>query len=282
MAYDDIGGQVTGMLEGRDGAAVSGDNVTQAKNDASSIRSVAKDGLPPQDEQNLVKEILDKIKDWKKHHKQAFKKMRKDVRFAANKHGAQWNGTKNAPMKELYVAQITFRHIQGRTSVLYAKNPSVKAKRRKRLDYKIWDGTQEQLDHAKQAIDAANGIQPPAPPPSPEMIKVQGELKLADALNAAKIALLNAQTQLAQAQAGVKAEAIQAKTAQDQTEHALEIEATRLSTIQDLQHTEETHQTGLAIDRSAAAQDQKIKDEKAAQDAKLKAAQARKPAKKEA
>lgn len=276
MSYDDIGDQVTGMLEGRD--AASGDTVTQAKNDASTIRSVARDGLPPQAEQDLVKEILGKIKDWKKHHKHAFKKMKEDVRFASNKHGAQWNGTKNAPMKELYVAQITFSHIQSRTGVLYAKNPRVKAQRRKRLDHKFWDGTQQQLDQAKQAMDAANGIPPPAPPPSPEMIKVQGELKLADALNAAKIALLNAQTQLAQAQAGVQMQAQQAKSAADQTEHALDIEATRLSAIQGLQHTEENHQTGLAIDRSAHAQDMRITADKAAQDAQLKAAQARKPA----
>lgn len=277
MAYDDIGGQVTGILEGRD-ANSSGDTVTNAKDNASTIRSVSKDGLPPQAEQDLVKEILGKIKDWKRHHKQAFKKMKEDVRFASNKHGAQWNGTKNAPMKELYVAQITFRHIQSRTGVLYAKNPRVKAQRRKRLDHKIWDGTQQQLDHAKQAIDAANGVPPPGPPPNPEMIKVQGELKLAAALNDAKIALINAQIQLAQAQAGVKAEAVQAKTAADQTEHALEIEATHLSAVQELQHTEEAHQTDMAVARSSHAQDMKIAADKAAQDAKLKAAQARKPA----
>lgn len=272
----DIGAQATSIMETRD--ASTADEPVNAKDDASTVRSIARDGQPPPEEAALVKEILKKIEVWKKHHENAFKKMKEDVRFAANKNGAQWNGKKALPMNDEYVANLIFSHIKNRTGVLYAKNPRVKAQRRKRLDFKVWDGTQQQLAQAKQAIDAANGVPPPQPPPNPAMIKVQGELKLAEAKNAAEIALINAQIQLAQAQAGIKAQAQQAASAADQTEHALEIEATRLSAIQEMRQTEEAHQADLAIKGSGHAQDMKIKAGKAAQDAKLKAAQARKPA----
>ena len=174
----DIGAEAVGMMTQRDQAAAD------PSQQPSLMRSVAKDGQPEQSEANLVKEILRNIADWEKHHKDAFDRMKHDVRFAANKHGAQWGGSKASPSKDEYVANITFRHIQGRTGVLYAKNPRVKSRRKKRLDFKIWDGTQELLTMAEQALaavkksqagptvqpDPATGapvVAPPPPPPSP-------------------------------------------------------------------------------------------------------------------
>jgi hypothetical protein len=182
----DIGAQATSLMETRDAASqpTEGDPA-----EGSTIRSVAKDGQPPQSEQNLVKEILKKIDEWNKHHEKVFDKMKEDVRFAANKNGAQWYGTKASPSTEEYVANITFRHIQGRTGVLYAKNPRVKAKRRKRIDYKVWDGTKQQLQQAMQAMEVASkaasgqpSVQPgpdgkpmvTPPPPMPNPVDIQG------------------------------------------------------------------------------------------------------------
>lgn len=291
----DIGAEATSMLDARDDAATALDTPAGSKDD-SSVKSIARDGLPPTEEKALVDEILKKIKEWKKHHEDAFKAMREDVRFAANKYGAQWNGKKISPVNDEYVANITFRHIQSRTGVLYAKNPQVKAKRRKRLDYKVWDGTEKQIAQAKQAIDAANGIQPPGPPPDPAMVKAQAQIKFEEAKTAAQIALLNAQTQLAQTQAGIKQQEAQAKAAADQTEHALQIETARLSSIQEMKQTQEKHQNDIAIAQQGAAtankialekhnhemqvardmhsQDLKISADKADQDAELKEAQA--------
>jgi hypothetical protein len=189
LIMSDIGMQAVGLMETRDASSeqpTSGDPA-----EGSTIRSVAKDGQPPQAEANLVKEILKKIEDWKEHHKEVFRKMQEDVRFAANKHGSQWSGTKANPDNESYVANITFRHIQGRTGVLYAKNPRVKAKRRKRIDYKVWDGTKQQIQQAMQAVDIAKkamsgqpsvapgpGGQPivTPPPPMPNPVDVQGAM----------------------------------------------------------------------------------------------------------
>jgi hypothetical protein len=161
---DDIGAETTTLLTQR--------AATEAPRE---MRSEETDGKPDASTMALVKETIDKIKKWEKHHRSDFERMQADVKFARNKHGEQWGGTKAAPRDE-YVAQITHRHIQSRTGVLYAKNPRVKARRKKRLDFKVWDGTQAMLQQAMmamqeaaamdaqaQAAAAATGL-PPAPP----------------------------------------------------------------------------------------------------------------------
>lgn len=175
----DIGAETTTLLENRDAAQTS------------IMRSVERDGQPEQSEANLVKDIVNKIKTWEKHWEKVFDQMKADVRFASNKNGAQWGGTKAAPAIDEYVANITFRHIQGRTGLLYAKNPRVKAGRRKRIDHKIWDGTAQQIKQAMAALAAAQqavsgqptvvpGATPGAPPtvapppPMPPLIDVAG------------------------------------------------------------------------------------------------------------
>lgn len=140
----DIGAQATGLLTERNAAA-----------DPSAMRSIERDGEPSAPDAALVKEILAKIEVWKKHHEKAFERMRRDVRFATDKHGAQWDGTNASPDTNSYVANITHRHIQMRTGVLYAKNPRVKAGRRKRLDAVLWDGTPEMLNQAMQVMQQA-------------------------------------------------------------------------------------------------------------------------------
>lgn len=119
------------------------------------IRSVAKDGPPDAATTALVNETIAKVKAWEKHHEKAFDRMKGDVRFATNKFGAQWGGKKDAPDTDSYVANITLNHVQSRTGVLYAKNPRVKAGRRKRLDAVLWDGTPEMLQQAMEIVQMA-------------------------------------------------------------------------------------------------------------------------------
>lgn len=123
----------------------------------------------------LVKRLVADVKRWKKHHEQSFKNMRKWTKFAANLKNEQWDGD-----PEKYVANITHRHIQQKVASLYAKNPRVRAKRKERMDFVVWDGSQESLQAAinthqmmlaaEQA--AAMGVPPPMPgagpmPPGP-------------------------------------------------------------------------------------------------------------------
>ena len=59
--------------------------------------------------------------------------------------------------KENYVANILHRHVHQRTAALYAKNPKCQATRRKRLDYKFWDGDEKTLAEAYKNARCCNG-----------------------------------------------------------------------------------------------------------------------------
>jgi len=84
----------------------------------------------------------------KKKWDYAFKRMRKDMEFAR---GKQWpNQAKEDD--ERYVANITQRHIAQRVAALYAKNPTAVAKRRKTLDFQIWDGDPDKVMMAREML----------------------------------------------------------------------------------------------------------------------------------
>lgn len=78
---------------------------------------------------------LDKIVKAKEFHKQAFSRMREDMKFVS---GAQWNGVVD---ENRYTANITQRHVQQKVAVLYARNPRAICRRRKRINNTVWDGT---------------------------------------------------------------------------------------------------------------------------------------------
>lgn len=109
---------------------------------------------PTEQRKALVKSICDMVKQGKSHWDKTFRQMEKDQKFAA---GAQWPEEKaievfNDEKDDLYVANITIRHIQQRVAALYAKNPKAVAKRRPRLLATVWDGTMESLAQAQQVI----------------------------------------------------------------------------------------------------------------------------------
>ncbi len=81
----------------------------------------------------LCKEWQDKIIRAKKHWERVFVHMREDMDFFM---GNQW---KHGNTDDKYVANIVQRHVQQRVSSLYAKNPKAVAKRRKTIDFTMWD-----------------------------------------------------------------------------------------------------------------------------------------------
>lgn len=127
--------------------------------------------------------------------KVAFQQMRKDMRMAR---GDQWGDAANRynamPPVDIfsddpgdrYVANVVLRHVQQRTATIYGKNPTFVARRNKRLNSVIWDGTLDQLTAAQQtmasaqqamsgmpSVDPATGMpMPPPPPPPPEQMMV--------------------------------------------------------------------------------------------------------------
>lgn len=123
----------------------------------------------------LVKELVDWAKDVKSFRQRRFDKMRADMAFV--RPGNQWKGRGNtSPDDQPYEANLVQRHIAQRVAALYAKNPKVIAKRRKRMDFTVWDGNQKSLQDALQRAqgqppnpgDPMKGIPPtPAVPPHP-------------------------------------------------------------------------------------------------------------------
>lgn len=140
----------------------------------------------PEAEKNLVSELCKWATKTKGLRAKTYAKMRRDMKFV--RPGRQW--ANNRGMNEAtdtdasmysarYEANITQRHLQQRVAALYAKNPKIVAKRRKRMDFTLWDGDQKPLLEAIARAsgnpgnpgDPMKGVPPtpPVPPmPTPE------------------------------------------------------------------------------------------------------------------
>ena len=104
---------------------------------------------------NLVKKWADRVLADKKHFEDKFKRVREDMRFA---YGIQWDGAKDTDNDGRYTANIVLRHANQKVAALYAKNPKAIARRRKRLEYGVWDGNTATLEMAMmQAQNAMMG-----------------------------------------------------------------------------------------------------------------------------
>lgn len=118
---------------------------------------------PDQNDAALIKQFERWIAASKKKDAQAFKRMREDMDFAFKfGTGAQWPG--QSENDDRYVANLVQRHIQMRVSALYAKHPTVVARKRKRMEYLVWDGEAESAVNAQLALQVAmeGGMNPPA------------------------------------------------------------------------------------------------------------------------
>jgi len=91
-----------------------------------------------------VKLWTQRILDAERHWDNDFKRMRRDMDFMA---GFQWAGQKEMD-EDRYVANMTLRTVNQKVSALYARDPKAISRRRKRLDYQIWDGKIESLQQA--------------------------------------------------------------------------------------------------------------------------------------
>lgn len=91
-----------------------------------------------------VKSWLGKINRAKKRWKPDFERMRRNMEFAT---GLQWDNQQSIS-DDRYVANSTLKMVNQKVASLYAKNPTMQATRRKRLDYQIWDGQMESLQEA--------------------------------------------------------------------------------------------------------------------------------------
>jgi len=111
----------------------------------------ADETTPPPARQMLVKDILDKVKTARaKYERTDFKRMKEDQDFL------RFGGMKAWFQAEQYTANIIQKHVKQKVSTLYARNPTAIAKRKERMEYAIWDGSQESLFQAIQTIALFN------------------------------------------------------------------------------------------------------------------------------
>lgn len=114
---------------------------------------------------------------WNHWAKEAFEPMKLDMEYAY-----QGCDPKKWSSQDDYTVPIIARHINQSVASLYAKNPKAVAKRKPRLEYKLWDGKAESLQMAQQSVQAARGpqmdpqtgaVMPPAPMDPNAMALVQ-------------------------------------------------------------------------------------------------------------
>src|SRR3546814_4004766 len=77
---------------------------------------------------------------------------------------SDWSSDVCSSELERYLANLVQLHINQTVAALYAKNPKAVARRKPRMEFRIWDGKPESLMAAMQALQeaAVTGI-PPAP-----------------------------------------------------------------------------------------------------------------------
>jgi hypothetical protein len=104
----------------------------------------------------LVKKILSRIGDDKRHHSEAFKRMRRDMFIAMHGRESTW-------AEGNYTANLSGRHVKQKTAALYAKNPKAIARRRETLDFAVWDENPDSLMMAFQTMQMAQQMMQAAP-----------------------------------------------------------------------------------------------------------------------
>ena len=120
--------------------------------------------LPPADpadnrlEVETVKRWTSIIKKAKTYFDEDFKRMRSNMDFAA---GLQYEG-QDKMEEDRYIANFITHQTNQKTATLYAKNPKAEWKKRKRLEYQLWDGKVESLWAAAVELQRA-AMEGPSP-----------------------------------------------------------------------------------------------------------------------
>ena len=90
---------------------------------------------------NAVKATISRVKKAKSKWADDFKRIRENMDFAA---GIQWSGQKRLRYDK-YIANLTLKNVNQKVASLYARNPMAEDRRRKRLDFQLYDGHVESL-----------------------------------------------------------------------------------------------------------------------------------------
>lgn len=142
--YEDIANTTTDASQNGEGALPT---------DQSGIRREVGDVDP--DRKALLKAVCKGVTEARAYWKDDFNRMKKDQDFLL---GLQYMGQTSIDDDDRYIANIVQRHVQQRTAAVYAKNPTVVARRKESLDFVIWDENPLTYQMASQAIAMAGQI----------------------------------------------------------------------------------------------------------------------------
>ena len=113
--------------------------------------SVKQDPTPASlSREELVKELNRWVKETNDFWEPMFERMRDSIDYAG---GDQWDAGKVD--SDNYQVNVIQRQLNQDVAAKYARNPTVTIERKKRLEHRIWDGTMEQLQQAKLALEQA-------------------------------------------------------------------------------------------------------------------------------
>jgi hypothetical protein len=99
-----------------------------------------------------VKRWIATVEDAKTYFKPQFDRMIANMDFVA---GLQWVGQESIHEETRYVANFCLHQMEMKVAQLYARNPKTKARRKKRLDFKVWDGRMESILAAQMPLPGA-------------------------------------------------------------------------------------------------------------------------------
>lgn len=112
--------------------------------------------MPPvMEESEVLRSETAAVEQWTRRVRDArdkwtpdFKRMKQNMEFAA---GLQWAGQKKTRTQR-YVCNMTIQMVNQKVATLYARNPQVSAKRRKRMDFRLWDGDLSSIQQALMRV----------------------------------------------------------------------------------------------------------------------------------
>jgi hypothetical protein len=100
--------------------------------------------------------LVAELNEWWLEHrtfwKPVFQKIERSMKFAA---GKQWpQGMKSVDGSEPYQVDIVQRNLAVKEAMLYAKNPTFEARRKERMEFAVWDESEESYQGAKAMLGA--------------------------------------------------------------------------------------------------------------------------------
>lgn len=104
-----------------------------------------------EERKKLVQRKIKETKQAKKFWKDDYERMKKDEDMLL---GLQWADQTKLD-DDRYVVNVVQRHVQQRTAAIYAKNPTVVARRKTMMDFKLWDENPMSYQMATQAVSMA-------------------------------------------------------------------------------------------------------------------------------